>query len=523
MFVFVENTAAKAKGKVDVFLESLKKIYDWLTTFDQTLVPNLKADCYKKLKLYIKDLITYRYKQLREEASNENLTFEDIADRDMELRSLPYVGPLICDAMDGQSQNAQCTESDEVIIQLILAGTLNENNDQIIPHVEDENNRTCECLSAVSDPENLSSCQWIAHSLRTNKLLGIGFVCVIIILVVWLQSLDYREMWTLALLAFVTLVVICFVPICCNAKDWWIQLKSGIHSIAMFFQKMGIYLNTIMSNFAVVSSTLPGTEKKLEEAIVETSGNFNLVLGTLSNTFEIFGETAERAENNMHWQAGRFLNGIGSSSDNLSNTLQESTSKFLDGIGSSADNLSNNLQENTNIARKEFLVEAQSLRESMSSGIKDGHFKPAAKVCIFNPLQYESVICSRDAMDEVLSDLRKKIASNNGSSFNFPNGFPISAAAHERFRFSSSPVRAQLNSTLRSDSDQSLGFGFVAFRSLEELDAALAVQAHVIDDTEVELNYRANTFIVAVTRLHPNISGEALSDFFSRYGELFTL
>ncbi|KAI1700046.1 RNA recognition motif domain-containing protein [Ditylenchus destructor] len=67
---------------------------------------------------------------------------------------------------------------------------------------------------------------------------------------------------------------------------------------------------------------------------------------------------------------------------------------------------------------------------------------------------------------------------------------------------------------------QSRGFGFVAFRSLEGLHAALAVQPHVIDDTEVELNYRANTFHVRVTCLHPNITEEALSDFFSRYGEL---
>ncbi|KAI1706608.1 RNA recognition motif domain-containing protein [Ditylenchus destructor] len=67
---------------------------------------------------------------------------------------------------------------------------------------------------------------------------------------------------------------------------------------------------------------------------------------------------------------------------------------------------------------------------------------------------------------------------------------------------------------------QQRGFGYVEFRSQEDMDAALAEQPHVIDGIEVELGYKTLTFTVIVTSLIPNIREEALNEFFSRYGEL---
>ncbi|KAI1713607.1 RNA recognition motif domain-containing protein [Ditylenchus destructor] len=89
----------------------------------------------------------------------------------------------------------------------------------------------------------------------------------------------------------------------------------------------------------------------------------------------------------------------------------------------------------------------------------------------------------------------------------------------------------QCNVKLESQTGQSRGFGFVAFTSQEDLDSALyaqpnrlnsalEVQPHVIDGTEVEINYVTMEFEVAVTSLSPDITEEALHEHFSRYGEL---
>ncbi|KAI1702746.1 RNA recognition motif domain-containing protein [Ditylenchus destructor] len=78
----------------------------------------------------------------------------------------------------------------------------------------------------------------------------------------------------------------------------------------------------------------------------------------------------------------------------------------------------------------------------------------------------------------------------------------------------------QCNVKLDRQTGQSRGFGYVAFCSQEELDSALAVQPHVIDGTEVEINYVTREYDLFVTSLHPNITEKELNDFFSRYGEL---
>ncbi|KAI1713612.1 RNA recognition motif domain-containing protein [Ditylenchus destructor] len=67
---------------------------------------------------------------------------------------------------------------------------------------------------------------------------------------------------------------------------------------------------------------------------------------------------------------------------------------------------------------------------------------------------------------------------------------------------------------------QSRGFGYVAFSSQEDLNSALEVQPHLIDGTQVEINYVTREFEVMVTSLNPSITEEALNEFFSRYGEL---
>ncbi|KAI1713624.1 RNA recognition motif domain-containing protein [Ditylenchus destructor] len=76
------------------------------------------------------------------------------------------------------------------------------------------------------------------------------------------------------------------------------------------------------------------------------------------------------------------------------------------------------------------------------------------------------------------------------------------------------------NVKLDPKTGQSRGFGYVAFSSQEELDSALNSQPHLIDGTEVTLDYATNKFDVIVNSLSLNITEEALSDFFSRYGEL---
>ncbi|KAI1713619.1 RNA recognition motif domain-containing protein [Ditylenchus destructor] len=52
------------------------------------------------------------------------------------------------------------------------------------------------------------------------------------------------------------------------------------------------------------------------------------------------------------------------------------------------------------------------------------------------------------------------------------------------------------------------------------LNSALYAGEHVIDGTQVELNYATNEFDVIVNSLSPNITEKELSDYFSSYGEL---
>ncbi|KAI1710919.1 RNA recognition motif domain-containing protein [Ditylenchus destructor] len=67
---------------------------------------------------------------------------------------------------------------------------------------------------------------------------------------------------------------------------------------------------------------------------------------------------------------------------------------------------------------------------------------------------------------------------------------------------------------------QSRGFGFVAFSSKKELDSAIEVNPHIIDDVKVELEYVTSQFDIIVTSLTSNITEKALNDYFSRYGKL---
>ncbi|KAI1710375.1 RNA recognition motif domain-containing protein [Ditylenchus destructor] len=71
---------------------------------------------------------------------------------------------------------------------------------------------------------------------------------------------------------------------------------------------------------------------------------------------------------------------------------------------------------------------------------------------------------------------------------------------------------------------QSRGFGYIAFASQEELDRALKDQPHMIDDVEVEINYRTTELDLVVDSLPGNISEESLKkllwDLFSRYGQV---
>ncbi|KAI1713623.1 RNA recognition motif domain-containing protein [Ditylenchus destructor] len=79
---------------------------------------------------------------------------------------------------------------------------------------------------------------------------------------------------------------------------------------------------------------------------------------------------------------------------------------------------------------------------------------------------------------------------------------------------------AECQVTLDHRTGLSCGFGFVKFNSQKELDSALNAQPHLIDGTEVTLDYATNEFDVIVTSLPPNVTEKALSDFFSRYGKL---
>ncbi|KAI1702731.1 RNA recognition motif domain-containing protein [Ditylenchus destructor] len=84
------------------------------------------------------------------------------------------------------------------------------------------------------------------------------------------------------------------------------------------------------------------------------------------------------------------------------------------------------------------------------------HFSSSPKDSVNYPDEY----ISHPTVPVIPPDhFRWRISSKNGSSIDVSNGFPNSDAANvspERFHFSSSPVPAQLNSTLMSDPDHQL-------------------------------------------------------------------
>ncbi|KAI1696168.1 RNA recognition motif domain-containing protein [Ditylenchus destructor] len=62
--------------------------------------------------------------------------------------------------------------------------------------------------------------------------------------------------------------------------------------------------------------------------------------------------------------------------------------------------------------------------------------------------------------------------------------------------------------------------GFVAFESKQELDRALEAEPHIIDGSEVFLQYLTNDFDLWIDGVPEGLTEDSLYDFFAQYGEL---
>ncbi|KAI1710390.1 RNA recognition motif domain-containing protein [Ditylenchus destructor] len=69
-----------------------------------------------------------------------------------------------------------------------------------------------------------------------------------------------------------------------------------------------------------------------------------------------------------------------------------------------------------------------------------------------------------------------------------------------------------------SKTGQSRGFGYVGFRSKEELERAQAAQPHIIDGVKVTFNSKGQFLVI--DSLSPNITEDSLREFFSQYGQV---
>ncbi|KAI1710389.1 RNA recognition motif domain-containing protein [Ditylenchus destructor] len=69
-----------------------------------------------------------------------------------------------------------------------------------------------------------------------------------------------------------------------------------------------------------------------------------------------------------------------------------------------------------------------------------------------------------------------------------------------------------------SKTGQSRGFGYVGFRSKEELERARAAHPHTIDGVEVSFHSKGQNLVV--NSLPPNITEDSLRTFFSQYGQV---
>ncbi|KAI1701189.1 RNA recognition motif domain-containing protein [Ditylenchus destructor] len=67
---------------------------------------------------------------------------------------------------------------------------------------------------------------------------------------------------------------------------------------------------------------------------------------------------------------------------------------------------------------------------------------------------------------------------------------------------------------------KSCSTGYIAYESKEELDRALEAEPHIIDGSEVFLQYLTNDFDLWIDGVPEGLTEDSLCDFFSKYGEL---
>ncbi|KAI1694718.1 hypothetical protein Ddc_21873 [Ditylenchus destructor] len=236
----------------------------------------------------------------------------------------------------------------------------------------------------------------------------IGFGCVLVPLAIALSSVDFGSKWTwFGLFSIIAIGIYAYI-LYQKAKEshaaWLTQLNNWWDSATTYFQKKDDDINTILASTIQIFGTtqmillqVPETQRTLREAIGgigqfavtmteytrrlgdETSDciadfqqqmnissrNLNRLLGKLTNTAEMAGTTIERAENNLNWQVG----------------------DFLERICGSANQFSNEIALNANSGREVVQVLAQNfcqaicyqfgdLVNGVNRGIENGQFQP---------------------------------------------------------------------------------------------------------------------------------------------------